>query len=522
MARKKKRIRQQEAAPLPEVRGEGKAMKHLPVVIILIAASILILMNLGNIYLWQDEAQTACIAKTILTHGVPLGYDGKNCFSQELRKEYGKNYAWRWHTWLPFYVLAGFFAAFGTSTFVCRLPFALFGIGTIILTYYFGKALWGERRAGLLAAILLILSVPFLLLARQCRYYAPMAFFSIAGLYAYTAMLDRRRGAPVIFVAASVLLFHTNYISYGALAATVIAHALIFRRDRLRPALLASAVGAILVLPWAIWLATMPYREMHAGHVFDFRTKAYLLWLCLAHTAKYIFPPAMLLLAAGVYVAARYRRVRTKPAESDTRASLALLLLFSAFTMLSISLLMPFAPFRSLAALIPVCCLIMARIVGSSLDLSPVLGLAVLFLFAQWARMPGYIYEIRHDYDGPIEGIVTYLNEHGEDRDIVAAPHEDLPIKFYTKMRVIGALTGESLSDTGKADWIIRRRFVVEGREYQVMQLLAQRMSPDDFEEITLEGYPDIMYENREDPGEHRFRTDDRVPPVVIYHRIHR
>jgi len=71
---------------------------------ILIGSAILLLANLGNQYLWQDEAQTALISKTILTEGVSAGYDGKNYFSQEEGAEYGKNYIWRWHTWLPFYV----------------------------------------------------------------------------------------------------------------------------------------------------------------------------------------------------------------------------------------------------------------------------------------------------------------------------------------------------------------------------------------------------------------------------------
>ena len=115
--------------------------------LILVVSSVLILANLGNIYLWQDEAQTALVSKTILTHGIPLGTDGTNFFSQELGREYGKGYVWRWHTWLPFYVLAGFFALFGTSTFVCRLPFALAGIATVMLTYLYAKSLWRSRRA---------------------------------------------------------------------------------------------------------------------------------------------------------------------------------------------------------------------------------------------------------------------------------------------------------------------------------------------------------------------------------------
>lgn len=76
--------------------------------LVVVIASILFFANLGNIYLWQDEASTALISKTVLQYGVPKGYDGKNYFSQELGTEYGKNYIWKWHPWFPFYYLAVF------------------------------------------------------------------------------------------------------------------------------------------------------------------------------------------------------------------------------------------------------------------------------------------------------------------------------------------------------------------------------------------------------------------------------
>ena len=117
MARKKKSqriIREPQAA-----RGimSDRSAERLIVAGLLVAASVLLLANLGNIYLWQDEAQTALIAKTVLTHGVPVGYDGTNYFSQEFGVDYGKNYLWLWQPWFQFYLLAGFFAAFGVSTF---------------------------------------------------------------------------------------------------------------------------------------------------------------------------------------------------------------------------------------------------------------------------------------------------------------------------------------------------------------------------------------------------------------------
>ena len=70
----------------------SNSVQRIILCVILLGSLCLLLANLGNQYLWEDEAQTALISKTILTEGVPRGYDGKNFFSQEGGAEYGDNY----------------------------------------------------------------------------------------------------------------------------------------------------------------------------------------------------------------------------------------------------------------------------------------------------------------------------------------------------------------------------------------------------------------------------------------------
>ena len=123
-------------------------------IIALVLSSILLLANLGNRYLWQDEAQTALVSKTILSHGVPLGYDGKNSFSAESENEYGQDYIWKWHPWVPFYLTALSFKLFGLNAFAARLPFALFGIATIMLTYFFTKSVTRDIKTASVATVL--------------------------------------------------------------------------------------------------------------------------------------------------------------------------------------------------------------------------------------------------------------------------------------------------------------------------------------------------------------------------------
>ena len=492
----------------------GKAGAYLAVGLILALASVLILSNLGNIYLWQDEAQTALIAKTILSHGVPLGTDGRNSFSQEGGLDCGKNGLWLWQPWFALYLLAGFFAAFGVSTFTARLPFALMGIGTVILTYYLGKALWESRRIAALAAVLLLLCVPFLILVRTCKYSSAVILFSVAGLYSYVLLLRGRRLGPAAFVLSAVLLFHTHYLYSASMIATALLHAILFRRDKIRVLLAASALVLTLSVPWIILFSRMGHIAM--GYV-QTSNRLEFVGYYVTQVAKHIAPPALLVLLGGVYLFNR-RRSKGAPSSSEPIHGTALLGTFIVVTMVTISLATQSSFFRYLCAVIPAFMLLMAFGIDSLMRIHRALGLALLVVLAYWWRMPDYLYEITHDFDGPIEGIVQYLRENARPTDVVVATHEDMPIKFYTNLRVISGMSGEDYKPGRDADWMILRKYANE-HEHAISQYLVENVPWQKYEVITLP-YPDTPHENRESPEEHMFKTAEDEDQAVIVHRI--
>ena len=150
-----------------------------PIMIILALGAFLLLFGLDHRPFWQDEAETACLARNVLKYGVPRAYDGVNIISQEQGKEYDQNYLWRWSPWLQIYVAAAAFRVGGLTTYAGRLPFALMGLACIFLVYQFVRHNFGDRPWALMAAALLACSVPFLLYARQCRYYSLSALFTL-------------------------------------------------------------------------------------------------------------------------------------------------------------------------------------------------------------------------------------------------------------------------------------------------------------------------------------------------------
>jgi len=485
--------------------------------VLLFIGSFLLFKNLGNQYLWQDEAQTALVAKTVLSHGIPMGYDGKNSFSQELGAEYGKNYVWRWHTWFPFYLLAGFFGIFGINTFITRLPFALFGLATIAIVYFFSCSLWMSRRAGLIAAFLLILSIPFLILSRQCRYYSPTAFFAISGLYSYFFLTENKKYSSFILVLACTLLFHVHQIFYGIVLLTISFHAMIFCRDKMKRIFVLSLLTTFINLPWILW-ASGPLSEWALGsNMLNLGQALKYFSHYLFQMGKYVFPLPMI--GLSLLGSLSYRVKLKNKTFSPILNHLMLLVLFISLSLIILSFFTVAPFFRYLTPLIPASCLILALVVELYMKFHFAAGIAVIIIFAYLQPLPDYLYEITHDYDGPIEGIVKYLNQNAKKDEIVAITYGDLPLKFYTDMRVVGGLTGEDLSPAKEADWIIIRKYVICEKDRMVKQYLIQKASWHLYQKIIID-YPDIPFENRENPQEHRFRTVTNEDRVIIYRKI--
>jgi 4-amino-4-deoxy-L-arabinose transferase-like glycosyltransferase len=498
----------------------NRTRELIVVAVVLGLASVLLLANLGDQYLWQDEAQTALIAGTILHHGIPLGHDGKNSFSQDGGQDYGKNYIWLWHPWLSFYVLAGFFAAFGKSTLVARLPFALFGVATVVLAYVYGASLWKSRRAGVFAAATLAINVSFLILARQCRYYAPGMFFALLALYGYSNLVERRKYAWVTFTISAVLLFHTQYVHYAALIAAVVLHAVIYHRDRIKPVLLAVGVTVLANTPWIIWFSAMG-KIVGSYTDIGVRVAAFGV-IYLLQIGRYIFPPLLLVAPLAVWAVNRWGLKGQKSLDTDLRRRLALLLLYVVMNLAAILFTATYPFFRFLAPTIPVACLIIALILNSIARLHKVAGtaaaLVILVALGYAWRMPDYYYEITHRYIGPVDGIVGYLKKHAHKNDVVAMTYDDLPVKFYTGLRVVGGLTGEDLTPAKTADWVIIRRHLVSDSDIVVRDFLMKRVPRDRYETIRID-YPDLAFQNREEPDQHLFRTTKDVRVVILHKR---
>jgi hypothetical protein len=366
----------------------------------------------------------------------------------------------------------------------------------------------------------LLFSVPFLILSRQCRYYSLTAFFSLGGLYGYHAMIRKKRFGSYIYFIASTFLFHTHYIYLAALLGTVALHTLLFHRNQWKNVLLWS-FGILLVnAPWILWFSNMRYVDQYGTGKFSWDPFISQLSFFLSSIRQHVFPVSLLMVPLGM-VFWKWFRNKTIFLNKDPALwnNISIPLFFVLTNLFVLSLVAPAPFFRYVAPVLPFLAMVIGLFLGWAMQIHLLVGTGILVCLVLSGPFHGFLYEITHDYDGPIEGIVGYLNEHAKRSDIVAITYGDLPVKFYAGLRVVGGLTGEDLTPAVEANWVIIRRNVICEKDHKVWEFLTSRINWQNYKKIVLD-YPDSPCENRESPRHHLYRTKANYPPVILFQKV--
>ena len=250
----------------PAVRPAGRP--DLIVVLITLLSAPLFLFGLGNTYLWQDEAQTALLARSVLKHGVPMVGQGAESLSAVMGTDAGVGGIYFQVSWLQAYLTAASFSLFGESSWAARIPFALAGWLCVPLVAWAMRQV-GAARAARFAALLVALNVPFIVAARQARYYALTSALVLLVTGTYGGL---SRGTTLRFVAfaaaASMLVVSFDVTAIGVLGALAL-HKLIVSlsaEERLdRRFWMAWGVAFLLLIGWLAMSFTAPSRQSHSG-----------------------------------------------------------------------------------------------------------------------------------------------------------------------------------------------------------------------------------------------------------------
>ena len=241
-------------------------------------AAFLLVWHLGRPYLWQDEAATAVLSKRMLTFGRPLAYDGLNLITIDhfaaadaasldqrtrdphravefyvRRGDYKPDTTWKWQPWGQFVLASLSFKLLGATTLAARLPFALLGIATVVLVYWFAWEFFQSWPTAFLASIFLALNGYWILHARQCRYYSPSSFFLTLTIAGYARWQSGRRWGIAAFLLAAWCWFQVDYGTIWPVLGVLFADALIAQRRRLWRPVIVGIVLAVTIAPFAYY-----------------------------------------------------------------------------------------------------------------------------------------------------------------------------------------------------------------------------------------------------------------------------
>ncbi len=262
---------------------------------VLAAAAALLLWNLGKPALWEDEAETALRAESILATGLPrTTYDGMRVTTQYslFKYEGNKDGVWIWNTWLPAYLTAAAFAIRGAFTpFAARLPFALAGLLALWLWLLVCERAeedeLTEKRphAPAAALVLLALSPAYLLFARQSRYYALAALGTALVLWSWRRLLAGEKWGALALALSLQFVLHSWFAAFAIVCAALAADAALRLDECPRAGRFwgAAALTAALSAPalWYFRVWDRPGNHLYPpAEAFEF-LKTFLLWISL-------------------------------------------------------------------------------------------------------------------------------------------------------------------------------------------------------------------------------------------------
>ena len=551
--------------PEPELAPTRSWRPDWILLLVLLAGSYLILTNLGETNLWTDEAEAACLGRSILDHGLPTAFDGRNYMTQWVvakREDFNDEMVWVLSPWLQLYVSAASFKLLGVSTLAARLPFALIGIACLWMIFALARRATRDIRIARTASLLLLTSIPFLLHSRQGRYYPIAMFATMWTLHAYIRMLERKKWSTLHIVVAISVLFHANYGLCVPLIGALVIHALFYAwgRARLWQVIAVPAGIGLLTLPWAL------YAEIHrTASRLDLSPYFYNFFTYLHQVNRWAMP-LVFVVAFAILRSLGWKSTVLNAKNIGVTAAATIGFVGVAFLAMNVGL---FA--RYIINVIPLFVFLNACFVVWSVDslkervgtsagriawgFIPLLMFTtvVAWPFAPLLRMGAMnaphkafqdnaavrnpltdfegpkheifalVKELHQPYDGPLERLADFLNVNAKREHTLYIDYGDVPLLFYTDLIIRGGLQG--IPYHGKPEWIVSR----SNRAGIAVNALREFAEEEGYVQIVLKDTPDTRWENRPDPYVHFYEsppvgnvarlTDGVYPPVVLYMR---
>ena len=541
---------------------------HAGILPILSLAVIFLFINLGDVKLWQDEAETAMLARSVLKGGIPKAWDGKNLISSLNGADFNEDFIWTWHPWAQAYLTALSFSLLGESNFSARFPFALAGFLAIFFLYLLSLKLTNDNKIALLSSFFLTISLQFILYSRQCRYYSLLALSVILIIYSFYKLQSKT--GRILFILSSTLLFHSNFLPFFPTIFGLFVFLIITNNQRknIKHFLFCSAIIFLLTIPWLIYTKgfSQGVSLLGKGGEPSFIAQEFdLLKIVNENVFPLIFIPVAI-----------YFLFKKRTAHREIYQLLLIIIILNLLFLPYISYTQNIIGMRYAVGLIPLFSFLSALIVKTLVDYKRWLGYFVFLIListnilnsfpniifnavsiplkentktenlkSEFKNMLlgkkiyfDFLYELTHSYKGPVDGIVGFLNKYGKREDTVLTNYESAPILFYTNLNIAYVISNKpefyssipsneynpiiekKLPDyvytLKKVDWIIpranyRNRLFNRDKILKEMEKEGHRIKRYEIDS------PDLPWNNRADIRYHKFRNVENYQKVVIY-----
>ena len=241
----------------------------------LIASAFLIFFVVACFYkldrfsLWQDEAETALLGKSILQNGLPYSFfDGKWVTQFANGQESTTNHLWHITPWLPFYLCALGLKIFGLNDWAARFPFALAGVLSALLLFIVALRWTKSHAAALLALFFYVTNPTVIIYTRQCKYLPVYLLGYLVALYGILSWIEKK-GGTFFTILGFLILFYTNFLAAGLALSGFGLYALATEEGKCcRPLFFKTVLGVLLFFGPFLLLAPLHARmENHIGDI---------------------------------------------------------------------------------------------------------------------------------------------------------------------------------------------------------------------------------------------------------------
>ena len=495
----------------------------------------LLFADLSDQALWNDEAFAAVIARNTMKFGYPASFDGMNyLYPDSPDFNWPGSYICRVDPWLPIYTTALSFKLFGISTLSARLPFIIVGFLTLIMLFIFCVHYVRSRQMGFISVLLLATSVPFLLHVRQARYYGLVILLSLAMFYFYNRIVEKSRGYFWLGAVCTTLTL-AHHVAFVPMFGAIWLMALFLDRGNIRwkRFIIMSIVPLVFFSAWVLFsLLGMSDASAFPVNSTLLQIKKNLEFQ-LRTINSYFIPIAfwlVVIIASHLFKKHSFFRPSEKEKKIFFRIALILMCNIAFFSIFGIRTM------RYYIQYLPFLCLIEAFILFRIFQWKKALAIFILFLaiFTNLLARPNpakfkayfmdYIYEITHEYTGPLEALCDYLDLHAKPGERIKIVKGDLTVMFYHPELVV--LNDARYFKKSYPEWIVVRRYwnpIFEDiwREKPGIEIEEGYLNVlDRYDKVLLPAVDSIRENVPDNLKEHFFKSPEVTPEnqMFVYH----